>query len=152
MLGAPSRLVTTKAMASVTPPAAAAAAKPRLALIGRGCDPVRARFAEKSWSERLGVDVVTATSDHELWGKMAERRYDLFFMARARHFAVPQRVRGGADAPHGLGAQRAQAPGACQLTKEGVYTGGDVVQRVQELQARALPGPCSRCIRRTVSS
>jgi hypothetical protein len=70
--------------ASVTPPVASTAppAAPRLALIGRGCDPVRARFAEKSFSARLGVDVDTATSDEELWVKMAKRRYDLFFLAR----------------------------------------------------------------------
>jgi hypothetical protein len=73
-------------MASATP-AAAASAKPRLALIGRGCDPVRARFAETNWSVRLGVDVDAATSDEELFGKIAKRRYDLFFLASAHALA-----------------------------------------------------------------
>ena len=60
--------------------ASAAVAGPRLAVIGRGCDPVRARFAEKQWAPRLGVDMDSATSDEELFGKLAKRRFDLFFM------------------------------------------------------------------------
>jgi hypothetical protein len=87
MLCAPSRFVRTVTMASVTP---AASAKPRLALIGRGCDPVRARFAETNWSVRLGVDVDAATSDEELFDKIAKRRYDLFFLVRARACAALQ--------------------------------------------------------------
>ena len=62
--------------------APAAVKPPRLAVIGRGCDPVRARFAEKQWAPRLGVDMDSATSDEELFGKLAKRRFDLFFMVR----------------------------------------------------------------------
>ena len=36
---------------------------PTLAIIGRGCDPVRARFAEQHFAARLGVRVDCATSD-----------------------------------------------------------------------------------------
>ena len=53
-----------------------------LAIIGRGCDPVRARFAEKHWSVRLGVEVQAAISDEELFRKMEGKRFDLFFMVR----------------------------------------------------------------------
>jgi hypothetical protein len=42
-----------------------------------------------------------------------------------------------------LALARAQAPGACQLTSAGIYSGGDVVQRVKELQARATCHACA---------
>ena len=95
-------------MLSSMPAALPPVAAPRCAIIGRGCDPVRARFAEQHFSTRLGVDVDCATSDAELWEKMGKRQYTLFFLA----------------------------PGACQLTRMGAYGGGDVVSRVRELQAR----------------
>ena len=65
----------------VSPPAAV---QRRPAVIGRGCDPVRARFAEKHWAPRLGVDMDSATSDEELFKKLAARRFDLFFMVGLR--------------------------------------------------------------------
>ena len=109
----------------------ASAAAPRLAVIGRGCDPVRARFAEKQWAPRLGVDMDSATSDEELFGKLAKRRFDLFFMVRV---PLAQRAHSCRE-PRRLTAA-VQAPGACQRTQLGVYAGHDVVQRVKEMQAR----------------
>ena len=54
----------------------------RRAIIGRGCDPVRAKHAEELFSKALGVDVDSATSDEELWAKMSKRSYEVLFMVR----------------------------------------------------------------------
>ena len=124
-------------MLSSVPAAPPPVAAPRRAIIGRGCDPVRARFAEQHFRARLGVDVDCATSDAELWEKMGKRQYELFFLAR-----LARLLRGSCVSLLQLLAAdcvaRAQAPGACHLTRVGAYGGGDVVSRVRELQARLL--------------
>lgn len=52
---------------STSPPMNAAMANAtKRAILGRGCDPVRAAFAAKHWGPQLGVDIETATSDAEL--------------------------------------------------------------------------------------
>jgi len=66
---------------------------PRLAVIGRGCDPVRAAYAEKHWAPRLGVRMDSATTDEELFRKLQARRFDLFFMVRRSRRGAAASVR-----------------------------------------------------------
>jgi hypothetical protein len=75
-------------------------------VIGRGCDPARAAFASKQWSEILGCQVITTTDDETLYKKLKEGPpYDVFFMA----------------------------PGLCQLDACGVYNGKKLKEDVAKL-------------------
>lgn len=78
----------------------------RRAILGLGCDPVRAEFARKAWEPVLGVDVETATDFETLWARLATKRYELFFIA----------------------------PGMCQLAARGIVDGGAIKARVLAAQ------------------
>lgn len=73
--------------------AASGVAVSRRAILGRGCDPVRARFAEQAFSARLGVDVDSATTDDELWAKLKLKKYEVLFFVRKLHASRSLRLR-----------------------------------------------------------
>lgn len=51
-------------------------------VLGRGCDPVRARFAKQSWEPVLNCEIDTATSDEEFRSFVTSgKKYDVFFIA-----------------------------------------------------------------------
>ena len=52
------------------------------AILGRGCDPVRARFAQTAWAPILKADVFCATSDEELLAHLQSgTKFSAFFVA-----------------------------------------------------------------------
>lgn len=85
---------------------AAAARATTRAVIGRGCDPARARFVERQWPALLHARVVCTTSDKELIAALQRERFDVFFLA----------------------------PGVCALTAAGRYAGGDTEALVRRIQ------------------
>lgn len=51
-------------------------------ILGRGCDPQRAKYAEQSWSKALGVNIHVVTSDDALLEKLDSGvNYEVFFIA-----------------------------------------------------------------------
>ena len=77
------------------------------AIIGRGCDPVRAAHT-KNWEPLLQVRVDCCTSDAELLKTVGTPgvKYEAFFVA----------------------------PGACSLMRGGAWDGEAVIERVRQLQ------------------
>lgn len=51
-------------------------------ILGRGCDPVRAKFAKDNWEPLLNAGMDFATSDEMLLKRLTSgTRYDVFFVA-----------------------------------------------------------------------
>ena len=51
-------------------------------ILGRGCDPARARYAKEAWEPILGAEISTATSNEELLAFLTNGyKYDVFFIA-----------------------------------------------------------------------
>jgi hypothetical protein len=48
----------------------AASASSARYILGRGCDPQRARFAEKTWGPKIGATIHVVTSDEELMERL----------------------------------------------------------------------------------
>ncbi len=79
----------------------------RRKILGRGCDPVRARFAKESWEPVLGAEIFTATSNEELQEYLTNgNKYEIFFIA----------------------------PGMCSLIKSGRINGDALRQLVLKYQ------------------